>query len=214
MINFEVDLRGHLMPIRDQGRRQTCLAFASSDAHAMVHNRPMSNLSVEYAHYSACKRMPQFQPANGTSDDAMFEALRIDGQPPEEDWPYLSVLPNDLANYHPPAILSGLVRHAGEPLQSLDEAEAALRSGWPVIMGITLSDSFYRLTSATVLQSDPDITGARRHAILGVGLFSNASGTGFLIRNSWGTKWADGGYGLISKSYIQPRTIFLGVYRA
>jgi hypothetical protein len=158
--------------------------------------------------------MPQYQPSNGTSGQAMLEALRIDGQPPEQDWPYSAVLPNDLADYHPPAILSGLVRHAGERLQTLDQAEAALRLGWPVIIGITLSDSFYHLTSTTVLQADPDITGARRHAVLGVGLFSTASGTGFLIRNSWGTKWADGGYGLISKSYIQPRTIFLGVYRA
>jgi hypothetical protein len=74
----------------------------------------MSNLSVEYAHYSACKRMPQFQPANGTTSDAMFEALRLDGQPPEQQWPYVTVLPNDLANYHPPAIVSGLMRHAGE----------------------------------------------------------------------------------------------------
>ena len=152
MMNIEVDLRGHLMPIRDQGRRQTCMAFASSDANAMVDSRPMSNLSVEYAHYSACKRMPQFQPANGTSDYAMFEALRIDGQPPEQDWPYLAVLPNDLADYHPPVILSGLVRHAGERIQSLDEAEAALRLGWPVIMGLTLSDSFYHLASTTVLE--------------------------------------------------------------
>lgn len=174
----------------------------------------MSNLSVEFAHYSACKRMPQFQPANGTSGHAMFEALRIDGQPPEQEWPYTALLPNNLADYHPPAIVSGLVRHAGERLQSLDEAEAALRSGWPVIMGLALSDSFYRLASGAILQADPDINRARRHAVLGVGLFSTVSGTGFLIRNSWGSKWANGGYGLISRSYVEPRAIFLGVYRA
>jgi hypothetical protein len=81
-------------------------------------------------------------------------------------------------------------------------------------MGLTLSDPFYRLASGTVLQADPDVRGPRRHAVLGVGLFSTTSESGFLVRNSWGIKWADSGYGLLSKSYVEPRTTFLGVYRA
>jgi C1A family cysteine protease len=214
MTRFDVDLREYFTAIRDQGRRQTCMAFAASDAHAMVHGRPMSDLSVEYAHYFASKRMPTYQPASGTSGDAMLETLRIDGQPPESEWRYLPNLLANMNDYRPPANVSVCFRYAGKQLQALDEVENALTLGWPVIMGLALSKSFYELPADTILQADSDTGVTGRHAVLAVGRFSAAAVSGFLVRNSWGTRWAGGGYGLISKSYIEPRMLFLGVYRA
>ena len=213
MINFSVDMRNDMSPIRDQRRRPTCLAFAASDAHAMARSKPMSDLSAEYAHYSACRRMPNFDPHKATTVTAMLDGIHLDGQPPEAEWPYMQTLPADISAYQPPANIAGIVNHTSEQLASLDLASEILRSGAPVIMAIALSQSFYRLKADSVLSADPDPKITGRHAILGVGTFSSPAGDGYLIRNSWGARWGTGGYGLIARAYLEPRILFLGVFR-
>ena len=213
MISFDVDMRPDFGPVRDQGRRQTCLAFAASDAHSVVHRRPTVELSAEYAHYSACMRMPTFDPKQGTSGGAMLEALAADGQPPEQGWPYLAALPSDISNYNPPANVQDVVRHQGKALGSLDQADSEIRKFWPVIFGLSLSAPFFKLAGSQVLKDDGDRKVIGRHAVLAVGLFSEGTQKGYLIRNSWGSKWGDAGYGFISREYIEPRTVFIGVYR-
>jgi C1A family cysteine protease len=214
MINFSVDMRNDMSPIRDQRRRPTCMAFSASDAHAMAHSKPMSDLSVEYAHYSACKRMTTFAPQNATTVTAMLNAIRLDGQPPEAEWPYMATLPVDISGYLPPANTKGIVKYAGEELTTFDLADESLRNGTPVIMAIALSRSFYGLQGNSVLPADPDLKIAGYHAVLSVGMFSSTSGDGYLIRNSWGAGWGLGGYGLITRAYLEPRKFFLGVFRA
>lgn len=214
MINSSKDMRSVLSDIRDQGPRQTCMAFASSDAQALAHGRPMHALSVEYAHYHACRRMPTFDPHQGTSRPAMFEAIRVNGQPPEAQWPYLASLPVDLSTYEPPVNVSGLVKKSCEELSSLDEADAAIEADVPVIMGLALSAAFFRLRDGSVLGADLDTIVRGTHAIIAVGRFTGPLGAGYLIRNSWGSKWGALGYGLISHAYVVPRVLFLGVFRA
>jgi hypothetical protein len=209
-------MRAIFGPVRDQGKRQTCMAFSASDAHWVIHGSSISKLSVEYAHYSACRRMPVFRPHAGTTASAMLEALALDGQPVEHEWSYLAALPPDLIQYRPPSGVTGLFRHQGTELTTLDQADDSLRNKWPVVFGMSLSMSFFTLTSSTVLNSDNDHTVVARHAVLAVGLYSDpdSGDKGYLIRNSWGAKWGESGYGLVSRSYVEPRTLFLGVYRA
>jgi len=213
MIKFSVDMRTALSPVRDQRTRSTCMAFAASDGHALAHARPMSDLSTEYAHFFACRRMPSFEPHQGTSGVAMLDAIRLDGQPLEAEWPYLKTLPSDLASYKPPSTLTDIFRRVGEELKTLDEADAALEAGLPVIMGVGLSRTFYQLRDDSILLADPDLLVAGRHAVLGVGRYLSPEGYGYLVRNSWGSRWGAGGYGLISRAYLEPRILFLGVFR-
>ena len=214
MTNFTVDMRSDMSPIRDQKRRPTCLAFAASDAHATAHSKPMSDLSVEYAHYSACKRMTTFDPHSAATVPAMLSAIRFDGQPPEAEWPYIETLPSDLSAYKPPENITGVINHSGEEVATFDLADEALLAGMPVLMAIRLSLSFYELNGGSILPADADFRVMGYHAILGVGIFSSSAGEGYLIRNSWGARWGLGGYGLITRAYLEPRKIFLGVFRA
>src|SRR5437867_3300912 len=101
------DLRKNLGVARDQGDRPTCVAFATSDAHAAGHpNSPA--LSCEYAYFHAIRR-EGCDPHDGTTLKHILEAVEFDGQPIETAWPYLPQLPTDLSTWKPPADV-GLLR--------------------------------------------------------------------------------------------------------
>lgn len=85
------DLRGRFGPARDQGGRETCLAFAMSDAHAAARGAPWLPLSCEYLFYHA-KQRDKAPPHVGTTIPAIRAALEHDGQPIETAWPYLPAL--------------------------------------------------------------------------------------------------------------------------
>src|SRR5438270_597211 len=94
------DLRDRFGPARDQGARPTCLAFAMSDAHAAM-IEPWNPLSCEYLFFHAQRRVAK-PPHTGASMSATREAVELDGQPVESDWPYLKAVPADLKQWKPP----------------------------------------------------------------------------------------------------------------
>ena len=96
------DLRPAFGPVRDQGSRPTCVAFAVSDTHAVARGA-FAALSVEHLYYYAVQRTPGAHPNDGVSLPTILEALRLDGQAAEAGWPYLNSLPVDLTSWSPPA---------------------------------------------------------------------------------------------------------------
>lgn len=197
-----VDLRSALPPVRDQGQRGTCLAFAVTAAHEVSHISPPppEDLSEE-ALYWGCKRTDGNW-ARGTSFRSAAVAIGRWGQPLEATWPYDALRP-DGAEYKPPVraggtgwIRSGLRRVALGP----DDVRAYLDAGVPVAIGLTLFDTFGR-PDATGRIRDPPAGAPRRggHAVLAVG----HQPAEILIRNSWGDTWALGGYAWISDGYVR-----------
>lgn len=124
-VTIEVDLRHRFGPIRDQGARPTCLAFATSDAHASLRGT-WDALSCEYAFYHAQKRSGR-SPTKGAFLNDMLTALRDEGQPIEDAWPYLAQLPPDLSHYNPPSYVSELFgRNSLQPTHSMERICQAL----------------------------------------------------------------------------------------
>jgi len=214
MTGDSTDLRLILPPVRNQGSRKTCMAFAASGAHSSLCGTPAPVLSVEYVHYHACQNRPVFNPHEGTSISNIFNAVAEAGQPQDSMWPYLDALPADLTTYHPPIIPGTLYMHSGELLHDFSEIASHLEKGIPVLLGFRLSISFHYLHGTDVLEYDPDPNPAGHHAVVAVGCRNMASQTVLIIRNSWGDGWADAGHGHISETYLKPRITFIGVFRA
>ena len=80
-IEVASDLRRRFGPVRDQGQRPTCLAFAASDTHAGLRDG-WTALSCEFAFYHAQRRAGR-PPTTGALLPRMLDALALDGQPRE-----------------------------------------------------------------------------------------------------------------------------------
>jgi hypothetical protein len=117
-IKIKKDLRHLFGPVRDQGQRPTCLAFAASDTHAALRGA-WEPLSCEYIFFHAQRRAGRTA-KDGATLPSMLEALRQDGQPHEAGWPALIDNERDFA-----AILDRRLRHLEEIRnKNLIEAQA------------------------------------------------------------------------------------------
>ena len=158
MIDIVTDLRPLLGAVRDQGARPTCLAFAASDAHAALRDG-WSPLSCEFAFFHAHRRSGT-TPEQGASLSSMLDALRLDGQPAESGWPYLDIVPADLAHWVPPTDVGPRFGRNGAANSCIiPSILAALDSGTPVLLLTMLSKSFYAPSNAGIV--DPGRAGRR-----------------------------------------------------
>lgn len=199
MIIPTLDLRPALHPVRDQGRRPTCLAFALSAAHEH-RTRSKGHLSVEYLYYHAVRRMPGADPAAGTHITAASAALAEDGQPIDRRWPYLDHQPAP-AEWTPPVKPGRCYRspsHSGAT--DIASIIAHLDAGHPVVLGLIITTCFLRCGpdgTLPALTPDPE---RGRHAVLAVG--HGRAGTHLLVRNSWGTRWGAAGHAWLPAAYL------------
>jgi hypothetical protein len=184
-IDVVCDIRHRFGPARDQGARPTCLAFAISDAHAAV-REPWAALSCEFAFYHAQRRAGR-PPTAAARLPEMLATLKEEGQPLEDDWPYLASLPSDLDAYGPPANVVVFRRDGESRPVDVDEIIGLLDTGSPAVMLMMLSDAFYMPDAFGVVRAavaeGPDPT--RRHAVIAVGHGMVDGARAVLIRNSW-----------------------------
>lgn len=211
-IRVIVDLRSQFGDIRDQGQRPTCMAFAASDAHSFSrgNNNP---LSVEYVYFQAVQRRTNSDRTTGVSFEAISEALSINGQPLEADWPYIANLGID-DPWTPPKTLGTLFYcNATKITGGVANIYTNLDAGRAVVVVMEISISFFSISANTPL---PGLTSEPRvntHAVIVVGHGESASGRCLLIRNSWNTSWGDGGYAWIHEDYLTPRLRVAGTLK-
>lgn len=211
-VDERCDLGEIFGPARDQGARPTCLAFAASDLHAGM-REAWAPLSCEFLFYHAQRRAGR-PPTIGATVAATLDALRHDGQPREEGWPYLDPPPADAVSWRPPADVGELHRWAGEERpDSIDGIVAMLDRGRPVLVLLYLSASFDAAGPeglvAPAENERPDV--ARRHAVVAIGHGGYEGQCAVLIRNSWGDGWGMGGHAWLTESFLKPRVFGIAV---
>jgi C1A family cysteine protease len=81
--------------------------------------------------------------------------------------------------------------------------KGCLASGYPFVFGFSVYESFESPevldTGVVPMPSDGEAQ-LGGHAVLAVG-YDDATAR-FIIRNSWGTSWGDGGYGYMPYAYL------------
>jgi hypothetical protein len=138
---------------------------------------------------------------------AIGEAMKLDGQPIESDWPYLANLPYDLSAWTPPSGLSVFRKAMSIRKPSPAIVIAALDNDRPAMLCLKVSEAFYRPNGVGIVErvkNDPD-TG--NHAVVAVAHGSLGGDHLILVRNSWGADWGINGHGWLHEDYVSARLL-------
>lgn len=202
------DLRPLLPPVRDQGMRGTCLAFALTAAHeiARAGGKQVREDLSEAALYWGCKQIDG-DTGSGSEWTSAAAALERWGQPPEEWWPYNGALEAEGAQPPAGAPDPGTGHHARlRPVDSsVEKIKREVHQGRAVALGLWLSRGFFAPVRGYIPFEGPADLIDEGHAVLVVGYDDGtAPESGVLIiRNSWGTEWGDAGYGYLPYAYLE-----------
>jgi C1A family cysteine protease len=215
-----VDLHDHFGPVRDQGRRGTCVAHACAAAREFLTGQQskVTNFSEQFLYWD-CKKHDLI-PGEGTFIRVGMNRLEFDGIPDETDWPYNpSLIPNNEGQSPPPdGILSKASPNRIQSFTSLnptrmDSLRHALAAGSAVVFSVPVYAHWF--TEPTHSSGDvriplPGEKVEGGHALCMVGYETDPDVPGggyFLVRNSWGIDWAGqspvaAGYARIPFAYM------------
>jgi hypothetical protein len=197
-----IDLRTQLPPVRDQGTRPTCVAFAAS---AFNDHAPGGLHSAEFLAWCAVEASGAGDERAGVPLTAAADVMVRFGQPPELVWPYRPV-----AAGAPPVAVFRIAR----PLRRAARisalgfnpgvALAELTADRIVVLGLRITSAFYRVTAFRPTVDSDDLrrpAATFLHAVALVGRLRTAYP--WVIRNSWGTGWGDSGHAYASEDFVR-----------
>lgn len=205
-------------PIRNQGGRGTCVAFAMTAVHEF--HRKMAGVSQDFSEqflYYETKLIDGHPSDCGTWQVKAAQVLASNGECRESVWAYNPAgacnqggepanARSDGAGYKLPTLILGP--------KDVNAIKSALAGGAAVGFSIPVYDSWYRSAYTrqtgrinTRVGSEPPVGG---HAMCFVGYQDDSSVPGggfFILRNSWDVSWGyqciyGAGYGTIPYAYI------------
>jgi C1A family cysteine protease len=220
----KVDLRAWCPPVEDQGRIGSCTANAGV-ALVEYFERRASGRHVDASRlflYKATRKLARLTGDSGAYLRSTMGALVLFGVPPEQFWPYTEGAFDEeppafcyayAANYRTLSYFA-LDPPGTQPPALLERVKTYLAGGVPAMFGFTVYSSIEQAGADGAIP----FPGAKEkvqggHAVVAVGYDDarkirnrerGAQGTtgAFLVRNSWGAGWGDGGYGWLPYAYV------------
>lgn len=204
----KVDLRSKCPPVYDQGQLGSCTGNAI--AAALQFDRMKQKLKPAFApsrlfiYYNERVMEGSVQSDSGAMIRDGIKSVAKQGDCPEKLWPYdiakFAVKPSAAA--YKEALKYKAVSYQ-RVVRSLSQFKACLASGFPFVFGFTVYESFE--SDAVAQSGDAPMPGHKEkslggHAVLAVG-YDDATQR-FLVRNSWGKSWGQGGYFTLPYTYL------------
>ena len=216
-----IDLREWCSPIENQGNIGACTAHAGVGLLEYYQRRSFGehvDASRRFL-YKTTRNLLHWTGDTGAFVRTTMKALVLFGVPPEEYWMYKTAEFDE----EPPAFCYAFAQNyqaisyvrLGPPghtkKELFDRVRRYLAKGLPAMFGFTVYESIGAAKKTGLIPfPDPKEEVKGGHAVMAVGydntLVIKGNGTrtkgAFLIRNSWGEDWGDGGYGWLPYKYL------------
>ncbi|MDD1774546.1 MAG: cysteine protease [Methanobacterium sp.] len=217
-----VDLRKWCSPVEDQGKLGSCTAHAGVgmleyfERKAYGKHIDASRLFL----YKTTRNLMQQSGDTGAFLRTTMSALVLFGVLPEEYYPYII----EEYDQEPPAFCYSYAQsyqalkyvNLDPPNTTQDELLARIKTnlaaGIPSMFGFTVYNSLWSAKNGEIPLPCPKEKVEGGHAIMVVGYHDqmeienpncgNKTTGALLIRNSWGSKWGEGGYGWLPYQYV------------
>lgn len=195
----KVDLSDQCGPVLNQGSIGSCTAHAIAVAVWQAKVRASKTPFIPsrlFVYYHERVAINQVNEDSGAYLRDGFKVINKLGAPDERHWPYVVHRWADKPVVD--AYKDGLKNQAIKYYRlygTVYQVKEALAAGYPVVFGFKVFASFSRIRKSRPTMPMPNPDGEELkggHAVIAVG-YSNRR-KAFLIRNSWGELWGDGGY--------------------
>jgi C1A family cysteine protease len=194
-------------PIGNQFQVASCVANATCDAFEILmglEGKTVEQLSRLFVYWNARIPTHTTKKDNGSFISLAMLGLVDYGVCRESTWEY-----DTDKVFHQPSILAYKeaddnraknfykIRSSGERL--LTDVSSAVKLNMPVVFGVPVGNEFESYSGEGIL-NEPSVS-LGNHALIIVGVDEEEEK--FLIRNSWGSTWGDGGHAWFSYRYIE-----------
>eukprot|EP00288_Rhodomonas_lens_P019130 CAMPEP_0177715812 /NCGR_PEP_ID=MMETSP0484_2-20121128/14190_1 /TAXON_ID=354590 /ORGANISM="Rhodomonas lens, Strain RHODO" /LENGTH=398 /DNA_ID=CAMNT_0019227829 /DNA_START=38 /DNA_END=1234 /DNA_ORIENTATION=+ len=227
----KVDLRPYMTDVENQAQSNSCCANAVAGAYEYICKRKamesgdtvgdISRLFIYYVGRKADQVRYGDDPRVAPKDEGMtlggaIEALQLKGACLAETYPFdlekVNAKPGD--DCFDEAMAYKISEAVKVPAE-VEATKACLAEGYPIVFGLKLTAQFFRPPPSgfvpTPNPDDPKSAEHGLHAMLLVGYCERQQV--FIVRNSWGAGWGDGGYAYLGYDYVcNPAFNFLGQY--
>lgn len=201
----KADLRTSCPTVYDQGDLGSCTANAIA-AHLDFNRHKQKEKFIKpsrlYIYYNERKDQGTVSYDAGATIRESVKAVVKYGACPEKEWPYsvgkFTTKPSDKC--YTDAIQYEALTYLKLP-QNKQEMMGCLAAGFPIVVGISVYDSFHDADKTGVVpmpSSSDSLLGG--HAVMVVGYDINANH--WIVRNSWGKSWGDKGYFYLPLDYL------------
>ena len=205
-----MDLRAICSPIEDQGNIGSCTAQAGVGVYEFVGDKmkaPYEDKS-RLALYWMTRSLEGTVPFDsGATLRNTVKAMAKFGLGNESKWPYVT---DKFFEKPPQSFFQDASDHkitAYQRLNTLDDVLGCLADGFAFMFGFSvyssmMTDKVGKTGQIPMPKKTDSLEGG--HAIVGVGYTEKER---LIIRNSWGRKWGDDGYGYLPFGYIKDRNL-------
>ena len=204
-----VDLRDTCTPIEDQGDIGSCTAQAVVGLleclWKQTHGQHLDASRLFL--YKVTRNLLGWEGDTGAFVRTAIKAAKLFGVCPEDYWSY----DEETFDEEPPAFCYSFARSYKTLVyyrleEKLPALKASLAQGIPFAFGFTCFASIDDVPSqgkdrGVIPFPEKDESDVGGHAVVAVGYEEKRKQ--FIIRNSWGTDWGDGGYGYLPYEYFE-----------